>query len=139
MVLEILMVVPVGKLYCSKKLSISVMDCSVSTKRLVSTAYCDNLVFSFWFGMGYPTILSLFLMLRLITSPFIMYRRRDKRHPCLTPLDKEKGVDRKQLLEIIDSVFWYSFLMNYMKISEYLNVRIIWYKNSLSTLSNAFS
>ena len=72
MVLEILMVVPVAKLYCSKKLRISSMGWSVSTKRLVSSAYCNNLAFSFWFGMGYPTILSLFLMLRLITSPFIM-------------------------------------------------------------------
>ena len=72
MVLEILMVAPVAKLYFSKKLRISIMDCSVSTKRLVSSAYCDNLVFYFWVGMGYPTILSLFLMLRLITSPFIM-------------------------------------------------------------------
>ena len=71
-VLEILMVVPVAKLYCSKKLRISIMDCSVTTKRLVSSAYYDNLAFYFWFGMRYPTILSLFLMLRLITSPFII-------------------------------------------------------------------
>ena len=104
-VLEILMVVPVAKLYCSQKLRISSMDCSGRMKKLVSSAYCDNLVFSFWFGMGYPTILSLFLMLRLITSPFIMYRRKDKGHPCLTLLDKEKGVERKPSLEINDSVF----------------------------------
>ena len=51
-VLEILMVAPVAKLYFSKKLRISIMDCSVSTKRLVSSAYYNNLVFSFWFGMG---------------------------------------------------------------------------------------
>ena len=81
------------------------MDRSGRMKKLVSSAYCDNLVFSFWFGMGYPTILSLFLMLRLITSPFIMYRRKDKAHPCLTLLDKEKGVERKPWLEINDSVF----------------------------------
>ena len=89
--------------------------------------------------MGYPTTLSLFLMLRLITSPIIMWSRRDKEHSCLTLLDKEKGVERKPLLEIIDSVFWYSFLMNFTKISDYPNFRIIWYKNFLSTLSNAFS
>ena len=71
-VLEILMVAPVAKLYYSKKLRVSSMDCSISTKRLVSLTYCDNLMFLFWFGMGYPTILSLFLMLRLITSPFMM-------------------------------------------------------------------
>ena len=88
--------------------------------------------------MGYPTNLPLFLMLRLISSPFIMWRRRGKGHPCLTPLDKEKGVDRKPLLEIIDSLFWYSFLMNFMIISEYPNFRIIWCKNSLLTLSNTF-
>ena len=139
MVLVILMVVPVAKLYCSKKLRISIIDYSVSTKRLVSSAYCDNLVFSFWFGMGYPTILSLFSMLRLITFPFTMLRRKDKGHPCLTPLDKGKGLGRKPLLEIIDSVFWYSFSMNFIKISEYPNFLIIWYKISLPNLSNAFS
>ena len=56
--------------------------------------------------MGYPKIFSLFLMERLITSPFIIQKRRDKGHFCLIPLDKEKGVERKPLLEIIDSVFW---------------------------------
>ena len=98
LVLEILMVVPVDKFYCSKKLRASIMDCSVSRKRLVSSAYCDNLAFFFRFGMGYPIIL-LFLMLRLITSPFIMQRKGDKGHPCLSPLDKEKEVDRKPLLK----------------------------------------
>ena len=96
------------------------MDCSVSTKRLVSSVYCDNLVSSFWFGMGYPTIFSLFLMLRLITFPFIIQRRSDKGYACLTSLDKENGVERKPLLDLIDSVFWQSFLMNFMKISGIL-------------------
>ena len=59
--------------------------------------------------MGYPKIFSLFLMERLITSPFIIQKRRDKGHLCLIPLDKEKGVERKPLLEIIDSVFWQFF------------------------------
>ena len=40
MVVEILMVVPVAKLYCSKRLRISIMGCSVSAERLVSSAYC---------------------------------------------------------------------------------------------------
>ena len=54
MILEILMVVPVAKLYCSSRLRISIMGCSVSAGVLVLLAYCDNLAFSFWFGMGYP-------------------------------------------------------------------------------------
>ena len=40
--LEILMVVPVAELYCLKTLRTSIMDCCVSTKGFVSSAYCDN-------------------------------------------------------------------------------------------------
>ena len=39
-------------------------------------------------------------------------------------------MEGKPLLEIIDNVFWYSFLMNFIKISEYSNFHIIWFKNS---------
>ena len=112
------MVVPVAKLHCSKKLRISIMTVQLLRKDWYHWYHRHIVIiqyFPFWFGMGYPTTLSLFLMLRLITSPIIMWSRRDKEHSCLTLLDKEKGVERKPLLEIIDSVFWYSFLMNLRK------------------------
>ena len=38
-VLEILMVVPVAKLFCSKKLRIFITDCYVSMKKLASSTY----------------------------------------------------------------------------------------------------
>ena len=83
-----------GKLNCSKKLRTSIMDCSVSTKRLVSSAYCDNLVFFLvWHGVSHK--------FAIIFNVKIEKRRRDKGHPCLTPLDKEKEVEGKPLLEPI--------------------------------------
>ena len=54
MVLGMLMVVSVAGLYCSGGLGIFVVGCSVSAGRLVLLAYCNNLAFSFWFGVGYP-------------------------------------------------------------------------------------
>ena len=33
---------PVAKLYCLRKLRVSIVDCSVNAKRLVSSAYCDK-------------------------------------------------------------------------------------------------
>ena len=93
-VLEILMVVPVAKLYCSTRLRISIMDCFIITKILVSSAYCDNLVFCFWFGM-------------MKTDYFPVYNVEQKRRrtPLCYSSSKEKGVERKPLLEIIDSAF----------------------------------
>ena len=64
------------------------------TKKLVSSAYWESLKVSFWFGMGYPTILSFSSMFRLTTSLLIMYKRRDKGQPCRTPLDSWKGLDK---------------------------------------------
>ena len=74
-------------------------------KKLVSSAYWDSFNRSFWLGMGYPTICSFDLMLRFITSPLIIYKRRDRGHPCSSPLANGKELDRKQLFEIMDSVF----------------------------------
>ena len=42
MVLEMLMVFPVAKLYCLRKLRVSNVDCSVNAEGLVSSAYCDK-------------------------------------------------------------------------------------------------
>ena len=124
------MIVLVAKLHCSKKLRTSIMDCSVSTKRLVSSASCDNLVFFLvWYGVSHKFA----IIFNVKIDYFPVYNIEEKRQR--TPL----SYSSKPLLEIIDSVFWYSSLMNFMKISEYPNFRIIWCKNSLSTLSNAFS
>ena len=54
------------------------MDFSVTTKRLVPSAYCDNLVFSFWFDMGYPTIFNVKI------DYFPVYNKEEKRQR--TPL-----------------------------------------------------
>ena len=89
-VFQMLMVAPVAISYFLKKFSISAIDSSVVTKRLVSSAYWERFKFSFWLGMGYPTIFLFTLMFRFITSPFIMYNRRDKGYPSLTGASPHK-------------------------------------------------
>ena len=64
-----------------------------------------------------------------------MYKRRDKGHPCRTPLDNQNGSKRKPLLEITESVLLPIFLMKLVKTSEYPSFSIILYKNFLSNLT----
>ena len=71
----------------------------------VSSAYWKSFNCSFWFGMRYHTVFSFDVILRFITAPLIMYKRRYRGHPCRTLLDNGNGLDRKPLFEIIDSVF----------------------------------
>ena len=97
--------VPVAISYFLKKSNFCIIDCSVTAKKLVSSAYWDNFKDYFWFGMGYPTTFLLALMLGFIISLLIIYKRRDRGHPCLTPLVSGKGEDRNPLLDIIDSIF----------------------------------
>ena len=109
-VFEMLMIAPVAISYFLKKFSISTIDSSVITNRLVSSAYWESFRFSFWLSMEYPTIFLFVLMFRFITSLFLIYNRRNKGHPCLTPLDNGKGVDRNLLFAMTDCVFLYIFL-----------------------------
>ena len=44
-------------------------------------------------------------MLRFIISTLIIYKSRDRGQPCRTPLANGTGLDRKPLIEIMDSVF----------------------------------
>ena len=91
---ETFVVAPTANSYFLKKFSISRIDSSVNTKKLVSSAYWESFRFSFWLGMGYHTIFSFDLMFKFITSPLIIYKRRDKGRPHLTSLESEKGVDK---------------------------------------------
>ena len=104
-VFEVLMVAPVAISYFSKRFSIPTIDFSVIMKRLVTSAYWESFRSSFWLGMGDLTIYSFDLMFRFINSPLTIYSRRDRGHPCLTPLDNGRGVDRNPLLDITDCVF----------------------------------
>ena len=74
-------------------------------KNFVSSAYWKSFNYSFWLGMRYHTVFSFDVILRFITAPLIMYKRRYRGHPCRTPLDNGNGLDRKPLFEILDSVF----------------------------------
>ena len=66
-VFEMLMIAPVAISYFLKKFSISTIDSSVITNRLVSSAYWESFRFSFWLSMEYPTIFLFVLMFRFIT------------------------------------------------------------------------
>ena len=102
-VFEMLMVAPVAISNVLKKFSISTIDSSVITKRLVSSAYWESFKFSFWLGMGYPTIFLFALMVRFMASSFIMYNRGDRGHPFLSPLNSGGGVDGGPLFATTDS------------------------------------
>ena len=80
---------------------------------LVSSTYCDDLAFSFWFGVGYPAILSLFLVLGLIASLFVVW-------------------GALVLLLWVGAVVG---IVGGVSVSGYPNFRIVWNKGSWSVLS----
>ena len=80
---------------------------------LVSSTYCDDLAFSFWFGVRYPAILSLFLVLGLIASLFVVW-------------------GALVLLLWVGAVVG---IVGGASVSGYPNFRIVWNKGSWSVLS----
>ena len=58
-----------------------------------------------FFHITLPQSFRLDLIVRFIILPLIIHKRRDSGHSWLTLLDNGKGLDRKPLFEILDSVF----------------------------------